>query len=282
MNVLAFFILGIILSFVDSPEVRIHKARISKQSEKYKTLSMKVDSISEILQNEFFLADQNYRNILELDSLSTSIRYAGTGGADPYASAPKSYTSQIYADLTSKINNLKDRLSIQDESYEEIMQAALDKNNKLAHFPGITPVKSDKYIWISSYFGQRTDPFTHHHRTHLGLDFVGPKNTNIYTTARGTVTLAKHSRRGYGNEIVIDHGFGYSTRYAHLSEILIEVGQSVERGELIGVMGNTGRSTGRHLHYEVRLYNRPVNPIYFFADDLSPDEFEQLTLTQNN
>ena len=87
----------------------------------------------------------------------------------------------------------------------------------------------------------------------------------------------KHSRRGYGNEVVIDHGFNYSTRYAHLNEILVEEGQEVERGELIGLMGNTGRSTGTHLHYEVRKFNRPINPINFFAEDLSPEEFEELT-----
>ena len=173
-------------------------------------------------------------------------------------------------------------MKIQDESYEEIMKAALEKNNKLAHYPGITPVKSDKYIWISSYFGSRTDPFTMHNRAHLGLDFVGPRDTKIFTTANGTVTLVKHSRRGYGNEIVIDHGFGYSTRYAHLKEIKVVEGQKVERGELIGIMGSTGRSTGTHLHYEVRLFNRPVNPMYFFADDISAEEFEQLTTKQNN
>jgi murein DD-endopeptidase MepM/ murein hydrolase activator NlpD len=241
-----------------------------------------VDSLSEILQDQFFTADQNYRYILELDSLPTNIRYAGTGGTDPYASSPRSYYNKNYAELNHKITNLKDKIVIQDESYEEIMKAALDKKKQLAHFPGITPVKSDTYVWISSFFGTRNDPFTFQHRTHLGLDFVAPFNTKVYATANGTVTLVKHSRRGYGNEIVIDHGFGYKTRYAHLNKTLIQEGQEVERGELIGLMGNTGRSTGTHLHYEVHLYNNPVNPLYFFADDLGPEEFEQLTVKQNN
>jgi len=110
----------------------------------------------------------------------------------------------------------------------------------------------------------------------MGVDFVGPRKTEIYATADGIVTLAKHSRKGYGNEIVIDHLYGHETRYAHLNEYLVTEGQKVERGQLIGYMGNTGRSTGTHLHYEVRFQRRPINPIYFFADDLSPEEFEQL------
>lgn len=282
LNFLALTILAVIYSFIDSPEVLIQKARIEKHNEKYLLLAEKVDSLSQVLQQQHFLADQSYRNILELDSLPQNIRFAGTGGANPYAEQQIGIAGRVYSDLMVKIKNLNDQVRIQDESYNEILKVAIEKNRKLAHFPGITPIKLDRYIWISSYFGARSDPFTHHRRAHLGIDFVGPRNTNIYATAKGTVTLVKHSRRGYGNEIVIDHGYGYSTRYAHLNKILVEEGQKVTRGEMIGLMGNTGRSTGTHLHYEVRLHNRPVNPIYFFADDLKPEEFEQLTTQKTN
>ena len=277
INILALFLLGIIYSSIDSPEAVIQKVRISKLTGKYQLLSNRVDSLTTILREKHFTDDQTYRNILELDSLSTSIRLAGTGGSDPYASLPQSYSNQFFTDLMIKIENLKDQIKIQELSYEELMEAALEKNKKLEHFPAISPVKPDKYIWLSSYFGVREDPFSHRRKTHLGLDFVGPRNTNIFSTGKGIVTLVKHSRRGYGNEIVIDHEYGYSTRYAHLKEILVTEGQHIERGELIGVMGSTGRSTGTHLHYEVRFNNRPVNPLYFFSDDLKPEEFEQLT-----
>jgi murein DD-endopeptidase MepM/ murein hydrolase activator NlpD len=277
INILAIFLLSVIYSSIDSPEVTIQKARIGKLSEKYQSLATRVDSLSTVLQMQHFTHDQRYRNILELDSISQNIRMAGTGGSDPYASAPKSYSSKFFSELMLKIENLKAQIEIQEASYDELMVAALEKNKKLEHYPSIPPVKTDTYIWISSYFGVREDPFTFSRKSHTGLDFVGPKNTNIFATAKGIVTFVKQSRRGYGNEIVIDHGFGYSTRYAHLNKILVTEGQEIDRGTLIGLMGNTGRSTGRHLHYEVRFQDRPVNPLYYFSDDLEPGEFEQLT-----
>ncbi|MBA7531935.1 hypothetical protein ES705_24161 [subsurface metagenome] len=230
-----------------------------------------------MLKNFHFTNDKIYRGILELDSLPDNIRIAGTGGYDPYAAPPESFSSKVFSSLITKINILQNQISVQNESYDEILNIARERNTKLEHYPAITPVNCTKYIWISSYYGSRNDPFTFHLKSHQGIDFVGPRNTEIFSTACGSVTLVKHSRRGYGNEVVIDHGFGYSTRYAHLNKILVEEGQKVERGELIGLMGNTGRSTGTHLHYEVRMNNRPINPIYYFADDMTPEEFEKLT-----
>ncbi|MBN2524276.1 MAG: M23 family metallopeptidase [Bacteroidales bacterium] len=277
LNILAFLILIVLYSFVNSPEAVLQNLRITKFNTKYAILSFKVDSLSSVLQNKHFHDDNIYRGILELDSLPENIRIAGTGGHDPYAGHPESYPGKILTALAAKIENLQKQVSIQEESYDEILNAAIEKKDKLEHYPAITPVNCTKHIWISSYFGSRNDPFTFRLRTHTGIDFVGPKNTEVYSTATGNVTLVKQSRRGYGNEVVIDHGYGYNTRYAHLNKILVKEGQKVERGELIGLMGNTGRSTGTHLHYEVRVHNRPTNPIYFFAEDLSPEEFEELT-----
>ena len=250
--------------------------RAKKYYSRYAFLTQKIDSLTGSLKANHYTNDQIYRNILELDSLSFSIRYAGTGGYDPYGSTMKSFPNQFFSNLMQKIENLKKQISIQEDSYDEIMIAALDKTNKLKHYPGIPPVNITAPVWISSYFGTREDPFSFFRKVHLGVDFCGPKNTEIFVTADGIVTLIKHSRKGYGNEIVVDHGFGHSTRYAHLNSILVEEEQKVERGELIGLMGNTGRSTGTHLHYEVWYENQPVNPLYFFADDLTPEEFEKL------
>ena len=276
INCLAFIFLFILYSFVDSPEVSIQKIRAQKYYTKYANLTEKVDSLTQSLHSNHYENDQIYRNILELDSLPFSIRSAGTGGYDPYASPMKSYSSQFFDNLMKKIENLKMQVEIQDESYNEILNAALKKTDELKHFPGIPPVNCTDHIWISSYFGTREDPFLFISRVHKGLDLCGPKNTKIYVTADGIVTLTKHSRKGYGNEIVVDHGFGHCTRYAHLNKILVEEGQKVERGQIIGLMGNTGRSTGTHLHYEVWFNQQPVNPLYFFADDLTPGEFEEL------
>ncbi len=276
INTIAFIFLIFLYSFIDSPEVSLQKLRARKYYAKYAYLSHKVDSLSGNLTSFHFTNDQIYRNILELDSIPASIRSAGTGGYDPYATPMQSYSNQFFSNLIKEVENLKKQIYIQEESYKEIMEAALDKSNKLKHYPGIPPIKLTKRIWISSYFGSRTDPFTLFRKVHLGVDFCGPKNTEIFATADGIVTLVKQSRKGYGNEIVVDHGFGHCTRYAHLNSILVEEGQQVERGQLIGLMGNTGRSTGTHLHYEVWFQKQPINPLYFFSDDLTPEEFEQI------
>ena len=276
INFLAFIFLVLLYSFIDSPEVSIQKIRTQKYYSKYTNLTVKVDSITQNLHSNHYKDDQIYRNILEMDSLPFNVRSAGTGGYDPYASPMKSFSNQFFDNLMMKIENLKMQVDIQEDSYDEILTAALKKTDELKHFPGIPPVNYTDHIWISSYFGTREDPFLFIHRVHKGVDFCGPKNTEIYVTADGIVTLTKHSRKGYGNEIVVDHGFGHCTRYAHLNKILVEEGEKVERGQLIGLMGNTGRSTGTHLHYEVWFNKQPVNPLYFFADDLTNEEFEKL------
>jgi murein DD-endopeptidase MepM/ murein hydrolase activator NlpD len=276
INICAFLLLGAIHLFIDSPEVQIQKMLVQKYTKDYNSLSDKLDSISEQLQIQYSSNDQIYRHILEMDSLPKSYYSAGAGGYDPYSVPMNSYSNHIFSNLMSRITNLKRQVKIQDKSYNEILKTALDKNNKLEHFPGITPVKCQDNIRISSYFGSRDDPFTLFLKMHTGVDFQGPLNTEVHATANGIVTFAEYSRTGYGNEIVIDHGFGYITRYAHLNKILVQKGQKINRADVIGLMGNSGRSTGTHVHYEVLYENKPINPLYFFADDLTPDEFEAL------
>ena len=146
----------------------------------------------------------------------------------------------------------------------------------LKHMPAIMPVAQNDLFMISTDFGMRTDPFNHVEQLHTGLDFVAPTGKNVYATGDGTVTFMQLSRTGYGNEIVIDHAFGFGSRYAHLDTILVTGGQKVKRGQLIGRVGASGRTTGPHLHYEVLYENRPVNPEYYFDNGLSTDEYRQI------
>jgi len=260
--------------FIEPPEVMFEKYQEKKYSDRYSELIQRVDSLTGNLKSVHQGNDQIYRNILEMDSIPINVRSAGSGGYNPTTSSD--YSTHFFNTLFKKIESLKRQVTIQEKSYDEILITALEKNNELKHFPGIPPLKLTSNVSISSYFGTREDPFTLFSKSHHGVDFCGPENTEIYTTADGVVTLAKLSRKGYGNEVVVDHGFGHCTRYAHLNEILVQEGQIVERGQIIGKMGSTGRSTGTHLHYEVWFYKEPVNPLYFFADDLTPEEFEQL------
>jgi murein DD-endopeptidase MepM/ murein hydrolase activator NlpD len=250
----------------------IYKNRIENLSNHYNILNARLDSQQVFLSEVLFGQDEYYREILELDTLSSSVRMAGIGGSSP----SESYESDIIVPIKREILAFQSQLNIQDKSFEEILYKAREREEKLDKIPAISPLLL-KNIWISSYYGGRIDPFTHKIRIHRGIDFVGPKYTKIYATGDGIVTLAKYSRNGYGNEVVISHGFGYSTRYAHLSKILVKEGEQVKRGQLIGKMGSTGRSTGTHLHYEVRYDNFPVNPIYYFSEDLTPSEYEEMT-----
>lgn len=260
-----------------SPKELFYKKKISKYRIRYAELSNQLDSLQESLHTHHFKRDKVYREILEMDSLPAPVRYAGMGGSDPYDDYLGTLDKEFIASISQRIEAIKNQVKVQRSSYEEINKRTIQLNIDREYTPAIMPVKPNKYIWISSYYGSRSDPFTFRPRKHNGIDFVGPINTEIYSTATGTVTFVKTSRRGYGNEVVISHELGYSTRYAHLNKIMIQKGQQVRRGQVIGLMGNTGRSTGTHLHYEVRLNNRPVDPIYYYSDDLTAKEYELIT-----
>ena len=165
---------------------------------------------------------------------------------------------------------------IQSKSFDEVFDLAKNKEEMLRHIPAIQPVKNVDLKRISSYFGYRTDPFYKVKKFHEGLDFSAPTGTEVYTTGDGKVISTKKSRRGYGNTILIDHGFNYVTKYCHLSSFNVKRGQQVKRGQVIGAVGNTGKSTAPHLHYEVQKNGRAVNPIYYFFNDLTPEQFEEI------
>ena len=164
----------------------------------------------------------------------------------------------------------------QSVSYDELFDMARNKSDMLAHIPAILPLKQTAIKFISSSFGHRPDPIYKVTKFHYGVDFSARMGTEVYATGDGVVTTVEHSMWGYGNMVVIDHDYGYITRYAHLQKAVVKKGQKVKRGQLIGYVGNSGKTTGVHLHYEVRKNNVPINPINFFYNDLTPDEYEQI------
>jgi murein DD-endopeptidase MepM/ murein hydrolase activator NlpD len=158
---------------------------------------------------------------------------------------------------------------------------ALQKNEMIASIPSIQPLNiSNPRVHVSALYGFRSDPIDHSKRMHDGIDFAGPVGMSIYATGNGRVITALYNFNGYGNNVVIDHGFGYKTRYAHLNRILVHEGDVVTRGTVIGYLGDTGKSTGPHLHYEVRHHDRPVNPITYFADDIKDEDYDKIIKAQ--
>ena len=216
-----------------------------------------------------------YRTIFEADTIPQTIREGGVGGVDHYAEYSRMGNGALLASLAESLDRLNWRAYMQSKSFDEVAILAHKKDQMMHSVPAVQPVSVKQLARISSYFGVRTDPFTKAGRVHAGLDFVAPSRTPIHATGDGLVIESEYRANGYGRQVVIDHGFGYKTRYAHMSELLVEVGQKVKRGQVVGLMGSSGRSTGTHLHYEVLLRNRPVNPILYF-NEMDETEYEQM------
>jgi murein DD-endopeptidase MepM/ murein hydrolase activator NlpD len=218
--------------------------------------------------------DRLYRSIFGMDPLPTSIREAGTGGAVMYSSLQSINNPEMVIDVFDKIDKVLTKAKIQSNSFEDLEKAAIDNQNLLASKPLIQPISPADRYWLTSDFGYRKDPFTKARKVHHGIDMAGRVGLKIYATGDGVVKIAEVNRHGYGKEVLINHGFGYTSRYAHLNDILVKPGEEVKRGQVIGTLGSTGRSTGPHLHYEIRYFNRAIDPMYCFYEDLSPKEYE--------
>ena len=224
--------------------------------------------------------DDVYRSVFGMSPISKEVRNAGFGGVDRYRHFEMLSNGEFLAGLEQKMDVLYKKAYVQSCSYEDVVVLARKNGEMVSCVPAIPPVQLDN-IHLSSRFGYRSDPFKGTPKMHNGLDFAGSKGEPVYATGNGKVIEAARNFFGYGNEVVIDHGFGYKTRYAHLDKILVKEGQMVERGELVGELGNSGRSTGPHLHYEVSYRDRMVNPMNFFNSDLRGTDFEAMLKKEN-
>ena len=225
--------------------------------------------------------DRFYRSILSLEPVPTSIREAGTGGSDRNAHLRNLREPGFVMDVSQRIDKISSVMQIQSSSLENVYAEALSNQDFLACKPSINPISSADPFWLTSSYGFRKDPFTNMRTAHYGIDLAGPYGLEIHCTGEGTVVLARLNRSGYGKEVIIDHGYGYTSRYAHLQDIYVKYGQKLKRGEVLGTLGSTGRSTGPHLHYEIKKSGRTVNPMYFFYENLSANEYTTLASRAN-
>ncbi len=241
-----------------------------------------LDSQLAHLYEELYLLEHRdaniYRPILEADSLPNSLRNPGVGGSERHKDLHTSGLSQtkikLVLDKISKVEMLKRKMYAQTQSYDDIITLAQQKEQMYASIPAVQPC--DKYKRIASGFGMRIHPISGKRKMHTGLDFAAKIGTPIYSTGDGVVEVAKKSHYGYGNQVMINHGFGYKTRYAHMTRFIVKKGQKVKRGELIGYVGSTGSSTGPHLHYEVIKNRKPLNPMNFIFKDISPEDYQRI------
>ncbi len=275
---LAFSVVLVFLSFTffNSPKERMQAREIAQYKLQYEMMNKKLDKLQKLMDELAYRDDNIYRVIFEAEPVPKDVREAGFGGVDRYSELEGYSNSRLLIETAKKLDKLTSEIYVQSKSFDEVYKMARNKEKMLAGIPAIQPVKNLDLKRISSYYGYRIDPIYKVKKFHAGVDFSAPKGTPIYATGNGKVTKVRRSRRGYGNSIEIDHGYGYHTFYAHLSKFIVKRGEKVTRGQLIGYVGNSGKSTAPHLHYEIRKNGRTVNPIYYFFNDLTPEEYNRM------
>lgn len=242
----------------------------------YELLSKRVDEGAEVLKGIQDRDDNIYRVYFEAEPISKEQRMAGFGGVNRYKSLDGFENSTMIKEVTKKIDVLSKQLVVQSKSLDEIVKMAKNKKEMLASIPAIQPVANKDLKRMASGYGYRIHPIYKTRKYHWGMDFSAPKGTPVYATGNGKVEKVKRSRRGYGNQVKIDHGFGYKTFYAHLQKYTVRKNQKVKRGDVIGYVGTSGTSTAPHLHYEVIKGKRKVNPVYYYFNDLTPEEYDKM------
>jgi murein DD-endopeptidase MepM/ murein hydrolase activator NlpD len=269
--------------FFDSPKER-SLVRVNEQMKlQYEIAQKRLDEITKELDDIQERDDNIYRTIFEAEPIPKSVREAGFGGVNRYEALERSTNSELVIETFKKLDIISKRLYVQSKSYDEVIEKAMNKEQMLACLPAIQPVSNKNLERTSSGWGWRIHPLYKIKQFHSGQDFAAPIGTEIYATGDGMVEKIESSKySGYGNCVVVDHGFGYKTRYAHMNEFNVKLGQKVKRGTVIGFVGNTGMSTGPHLHYEVEKNGEKINPVNFFFNDLSAEQFDEIIRISNN
>lgn len=273
---LTFLLAVLLFTFFRSPKEKMQARELEYMKLQYEILNDRLDNM-EVLMTDMEQRDNNlYRMMFEADPIPSSVRRSGFSDADRYAGLYGYVNSGQVVSAARKLDVIASQLYHQSVSYDTLFALVRNKSDMLAHIPGIFPLKETELKYISSFFGNRPDPIYKISKFHSGIDFSAAMGTETYATGDGVVFDVEKSAWGYGNMVTIDHGFGYKTRYAHLQKALVRKGQKVKRGQCIGLIGSTGKTTGVHLHYEVLKNDVPVDPINFFYNDLTPDEYDQI------
>lgn len=268
---------------IDSPKEMLMRQENQRIKEDYRLLNTRVKAIQQQMAELEDRDNHVYREIFEADPIPDSARAKSLEKQKEVELAESMGENELAFSIAATVDKMMNRIAAQRRSYREIEAMIKNKERMLAATPAIQPVSNKDLKRIASGFGRRIDPIYKTVKLHSGLDFAAPQGTPIYATADGVVRVAGNTGNGYGNHVIINHGYGYETLYGHQYRIKAKVGQRVKRGELIGWVGSTGKSTGPHLHYEVHKNKKRINPIFFFYNDLTPEQFDRIVkLAESN
>jgi murein DD-endopeptidase MepM/ murein hydrolase activator NlpD len=275
------FILLLNTSFLETPKDKLLTRELDVLKIQYSILNKKMDQVDDVIGSIEDRDNNLYRVYFNTSPIPEEQRKAGFGGVNRYKELAGFDNSELVINTTKRVDVLSKRLVIQSKSLDEILKLAKEKSKLLAAIPAIQPVRNENLRRVASGFGYRSDPFTKIRKFHEGMDFSAKTGTPIFATGDGVVARADNSASGFGNHIVIRHGFGYETLYGHLSKYKSRVGQRVNRGDIIGYVGSTGRSQAPHLHYEVHKNGEVVNPLNFYYGNISAAEYVAISKIAN-
>jgi hypothetical protein len=266
----------------DSPKERSLERENAQLKLRYELINNKLDDAEKVLTELGTRDDQIFRAIFGSKPIPMSVRQAGMGGSSKYDDLDPYECGKLVKETAMRVDKLAKQIVIQSKSYDEVEELAMNKTKMLACIPAIQPIPNKDLNHRPYGYGARIDPVYKTPAFHHGMDFSAPVGTQIYATGDGKVVQADEMSRGYGRHVRVSHGFGYTTLYGHMSKILVKPGQKVKRGDLLGLVGSTGKSVGPHLHYEVRINDVPVNPVYFYYDDLSAQDYDKMIEMSNS
>lgn len=275
------FVILLNTPYFETPKDKLQAREIENMKMRYDVLNRKMNHIDEVLASIAERDDNLYRTYFNTSPIPEEQRKAGFGGVNRYKELEGFNNSDIIINTTKRLDIISKELVVQSKSLDEIAKLAKDREKLLSAIPAIQPVKNEDLRRLASGFGYRSDPFTKIRKFHAGMDFSAKTGTPIYATGDGVVTRADNKATGYGNHIVIKHGYGYETLYAHLSKYKARRGQKVKRGDIIGYVGSTGRSEAPHLHYEVHKGGKPIDPINFYYGNISAKEYVLISKLAN-
>lgn len=279
--VIGVIFLYLFLIFFPSPREKQLIREKEALSTQLENLNRQVDQMQIVMTDLQQRDDNLYRVLFGAEPIPLSIRQGTKRKIEYYEQLSRMTNKQLSADLALKVDVLEKEIYVQAKSYDEVLDMAKNQEIRMENIPAIQPVMNKDLKRVASGYGMRIDPVYHVRKFHQGMDFTAPTGTEVFATGNAKVKFAGW-KQGYGNTVILDHGYGYETLYAHLYKALVRKGQKVRRSDIIALVGNTGKSTGPHLHYEVRLNGKPVDPRNYYFYDLSPEEYDQMIQLSNN